>query len=272
MSALDPLLLAACAAVGAGAGFLGGLLGIGGGVVIVPALLLLFEARGMPASSAAPVAVATSLATIIATSVSAARAQIRRASVDWGIVRAWTPALVLGSAASGPLASLLPGAVLPWFIGLFLFAVALVMLSAWTPAPHRRLPGGAPGFGLGASAGLLSGLAGIGGGNVIVPTFVYFNVPMRMAAGTSSTLGFPIAVAGTIGFLVAGHGRTDLPAGTLGYVHLPAAGALAVLSFAAAPLGVALAHRIPAPRLKRIFGVLLVVVSSRVLWGAFAAL
>jgi len=272
MSELDPALLAACAAVGAGAGFLGGLLGIGGGVVIVPALLLLFEMQGMAATVAAPVAVATSLATIIATSVSAARAQIRRGSVDWAIVRSWTPALVLGSVASGPVASRLPEAVLPWFIGAFLFTVALIMLSAWTPAPHRRLPRGAAGFGLGGAAGLVSGLAGIGGGNVIVPTFVYFNVPMRLAAGTSSTLGFPIAVAGTIGFLIAGLGRDDLPPGTLGFVHLPAAGALAVLSFACAPLGVALAHRIPAQRLKRLFGLLLVVVSTRVLWGAFAAL
>lgn len=269
---LDPVLLGACAAVGAVAGFLGGLLGIGGGVVIVPALLLLFEGQGMVPADAAPVAVATSLATIIATSVSAARAQIRRASVDWTIVRRWTPALILGGLASGPVAGRLPDAALPWFIGAFLFAVALVMLSAWTPAPHRRLPGGAAGFGLGGAAGLVSGLAGIGGGNVIVPTLVYFNVPMRLAAGTSSTLGFPIAVAGTLGFALAGLGRTDLPAGTVGYVHAPAALALAAASFVCAPLGVAFAHRIPAPRLKRIFGLLLLLVSGRVLLSALEAL
>ena len=130
MTDIDPLLLGACAGVGAGAGFLGGLLGIGGGVVIVPALLLLFEWQGFPTATAAPVAVATSLATIIATSISAARAQIRRGSVDWAIVRAWTPALLVGSLASGPIADRLPETVLPWFIGLFLLAVAAIMLAA----------------------------------------------------------------------------------------------------------------------------------------------
>ena len=272
MSVPDPFLLAACAVIGALAGILGGMLGIGGGVIIVPALLLLFEATGMETTVAAPVAVATSLATIIATSVSAARAQLRRDSVDRAIVRRWTPALVLGGLGSGPLATRLPEPVLPWFIGAFLLSAALVMLSAWTPAPHRRLPAGAAGFGLGASAGLVSGLAGIGGGNVIVPTLVWFNVPMRLAAGTSSTLGFPIAVAGTIGFAVAGLERTDLPPGTLGFVHVPAALALALASFACAPLGVALAHRIAAARLKRVFGLLLLLVSLRLLWSAVDAL
>jgi uncharacterized membrane protein YfcA len=272
MTDIDPLLLGACAGVGACAGFLGGLLGIGGGVVIVPALLLLFEWQGFAAGTAAPVAVATSLATIIATSVAAARAQIRRGSVDWAIVRAWTPALLVGGLASGPVAQRLPEAALPWFIGLFLLAVSGIMLTAWQPAPHRTLPRGAPGIALGGGAGLLSGLAGIGGGNVIVPTLVFFNVPMRLATGTSSTLGLPIAVAGTIGFVLTGLGRPDLPPGTLGFVHVPAAMAMAVLSFTVAPLGVAFAHRIPAARLKRIFGSLLAVVSARVLWSALQGL
>ena len=272
MDALDPLFLAACAGVGVVGGLLGGMLGIGGGVVIVPALLALFEIFGMPVAQAAPVAVATSLATIIATSSAAARAQWQRKSVDTGLIRRWAPALVVGSLASGPIASQLPAGAFQAFIGCFLLTVGIIMSSAWQPSPQRTLPGGVPGAALGGTAGVVSGLAGIGGGNVIVPTLVYFNVPMRMATGTSSALGVPIAIAGTIGFLVAGWDRPDLPAGTFGFVHLPAALAIAALSFSTAPLGVAIAHRIPAPRLKRAFGALLLVVSIRMLWTTWGLL
>lgn len=268
MPELDPVLLAACALVGAVSGILGGLLGIGGGVVIVPALLLLFDVRGLELTRAAEVAVATSLAAIVFTSLSAARAQMRRGAVRWPLVRAWTPTLLLGSLASGPVAAMLPPGALPWFIGAFLLLVALIMLAQWKPDPHRELPGPAGTAGLGAGAGLVSGLAGIGGGNVIVPTLVFHNVPMQQASATSSTLGVPIALFGSIGYAIAGWDSEVGLGGMLGFVYVPAALAIAILAFACAPLGVALAHRMPANRLKRVFGALLLLVAARILWGA----
>jgi uncharacterized membrane protein YfcA len=269
--ALDPIvwLLIACVGVGAVAGFLAGLLGIGGGVVIVPALLLLFDLAELEGGSAR-LAVGTSLATIIATSISAARAQIRRGAVDWDIVRAWTPALLAGSLASGPVAAVLPAGTLPWFIGSFLLLVSAIMLTRWRPAPHRVLPGPAGNLALGSTAGLVSGLAGIGGGNVIVPTLVYFNVPMQRAAATSSTLGFPIALFGSLGFVLAGWNEPGLPPGSLGHVWLPAAAVIAVMTFLVAPFGVAAGHRMPAEVLRRIFGIALVLAAGRILWGAWS--
>lgn len=270
---LDPTLIIACGAIGIVAGFLAGLLGIGGGVVIVPALLIVFDVFDVVAltDGAARIAVGTSLATIIVTSLSAARAQIRRGAVRWPIVRAWTPALLVGSFASGPVAALLPQAALPWFIGIFLLLVALIMLAQWRPAPHRTLPGLAGNLAMGSGAGLVSGLAGIGGGNVIVPTLVFHNVPMQQAAATASTLGVPIALSGTLGFVLTGWGVGGLPTGSLGYVWLPGALIIAAITFLVAPLGVAVAHRSPADLLKRLFGALLLVMSARILWGAWSA-
>lgn len=268
MPALDPVLLVACAGIGAVAGFLAGLLGIGGGVVIVPALLLVFDAVGIT-EGAARLAVGTSLATIIVTSLAAARAQIRRGAVQWQIVRTWTPALLVGSLASGPIATHLPAGALPWFIGVFLLLVACIMLAQWRPAPHRTLPTGAANLLLGGTAGVVSGLAGIGGGNVIVPTLVYHNVPMQQASATSSTLGVPIALFGTLGFVLAGWSQPDLPAGSVGYVYLPAALTIAAITFLVAPLGVAVAHRSRADLLKRVFGALLLIVAGRILYGAW---
>jgi uncharacterized membrane protein YfcA len=266
----DPVLLLACASIGAVAGFLAGLLGIGGGVVIVPALLILFDAVGID-EGAARLAVGTSLATIIVTSLSAARAQVRRGAVQWPIVRSWTPALLVGSLASGPLAAMLPQQALPWFIGVFLVIVAAIMLAQWRPDPHRTLPRGAANLALGGSAGLVSGLAGIGGGNVIVPTLVFHNVPIQQASATSSTLGVPISLFGTLGFVLAGWGDTTLPPGSLGYVYMPAALTIAAITFLMAPVGVAVAHHSPAGLLKRVFGALLLLAASRILWGAWTA-
>ncbi|MEE4381415.1 MAG: sulfite exporter TauE/SafE family protein, partial [Pseudomonadales bacterium] len=129
MPALDVPLLAACALLGLVAGFLGGLLGIGGGVVIVPALLFLFDRHGLGGDLVTPMAVATSLSTIVFTSLAAARAQLRRGAVEWSLVRRWTPGLLLGSAVAGPLAARLPGVALQGFLGLFLGAAALVLLT-----------------------------------------------------------------------------------------------------------------------------------------------
>jgi len=272
MPAFDPMLLTACAATGLLAGLLGGMLGIGGGIVIVPALLLLFDARGVDPLLAAPMAVATSLSSIVFTSLAAARAQIRRAAVEWPVVRRWTAFLILGSLSSGQIAVLFPVGILPLFISGFLALAAIVMFANWRPPAHRGLPGTAASAGVGYSAGLVSGLAGIGGGNVIVPTLVYFNVPVLRAAATASTLGVPIAVSGSLGYLWAGWQQPGLPEATAGFIHLPAAAAIIALSVFAAPAGVALAHRLPGAALKRIFALLLMAAAIRVATSGVDAL
>ncbi|MEM7217614.1 MAG: sulfite exporter TauE/SafE family protein [Pseudomonadota bacterium] len=261
---MSALFFLACAAVGAFAGFLGGLLGIGGGVVMVPALLLLSDALGVFPSQPMLYALGTSLAVIVFTSLSAARAQVRAGKVRWDIARRWAPGLVLGALAASSVAVAVPGWSMRAFVGLFLLGVACVMLTRWQPHPTRTLPGVFGAAVMSSGAGLVSGMAGIGGGNVIVPTLVYHNVPIHNATATSSALGVPVALAGALGYAAYG-GWTPV---SLGYVHLPAAVALALTAVIFAPLGVRVAHRLDANRLKRYFGMLLIVVALRMLWSS----
>lgn len=262
--------LGCCLAVGILSGFVGGLLGIGGGVVIVPALVLLLDALDVLApADVTPVAVATSLACVLLTSLSAALAQARARMVEWGIVRQWTAGLVAGSFAAGFIATALPVAVLRGLIGAFLAFVAFVMLTSWRPAPHRTLPGLLPSTFVASAGGLVSGIAGIGGGNVIVPTLTYFNVALHRATATSSALGVPVALAGSLGYVVAGLDR-DLGPGLLGYVHLSGFAAIVSAAVLTAPLGVRAAHRIQPLPLRRVFGALLVLVALRMLYTAWA--
>jgi uncharacterized membrane protein YfcA len=264
------LFFSSCVAIGAVSGFLGGLLGIGGGVVIVPALIVLFDLAGLfGPHDATIVAVATSLACIVFTSISAASAQIRASArmVDWDIVRSWAFFLVIGSFLSGSLAAQLPTLVFRGFIGFFLLFVAFVMLTSWKPSAHRTKPGPVLSGFLGTGGGLVSGIAGIGGGNVIVPTLIYFNTPVHRATATSSTLGVPIALAGTLGYIISGWGQ--MPAEWMfGWVYLPAFAAIMVAAMAFAPIGVKVAHRVPPLPLRRAFGVLLIFVSGRMLYSA----
>ena len=260
----DLFFISACLLLGAGAGFLGGLLGIGGGVVMVPGLLLLFEWRQLFATEALLVAVGTSLAVIIFTSASAGRAQIRAGRVQWPIIRAWTLWLVLGAWLASAIAVELGDTSLRAFIAVFLLAVALVMLLDWKPAPGRELPGRLGSAALGTAAGTVSGLAGIGGGNVIVPTLVYHNVPVHQATATSSVFGVPLASAAALGYALQG----ELTLWQWGYIYVPAALALLFASVLTAPLGVRCAHRIRPLALKRLFAGLLTLVAGRMLWGA----
>lgn len=263
-----------CAAVGAVAGFFGGLLGIGGGVIIVPALIMLFDAIGLeslggpPGNGTTLVAVGTSLASIVFTSAAAARAQLRAKMVEWTIVRRWAFWLVAGSYASSFAAALLPSAVSRASIAAFLLFVSFVMLTSWRPAPHRGLPGPILSAVLATSGGLISGIAGIGGGNVVVPTLVYHNVPVHRAIGTASALGLPIALAGAAGYVHRGFGATAFADGFLGYVYGPALVAIVVTSVLTAPIGVRVALRLDPARLRRVFGGLLLLVSGRMLWSA----
>ncbi len=263
----------ACLGVGVLAGFLGGMLGIGGGVVIVPALILLFDQMGLfqrlaPDNSTTLIAVGTSLATIIFTSAAAARAQIRARMVEWPVVKTWTPGLMLGGFCAGYVAALLPMLWLRGLIAGFLLLIALIMLANWRPASQRNLPGPWPSSLIGAGVGLVSGIAGIGGGNLTVPTLVYFNTPVHRATATSSTLGLPIALAGTLGYVARGWSHTELGQGLLGYVYLPALAMLMLAVVASAPLGVRAAHRLPAMALRRLFALLLMLVSVRMFWSA----
>jgi uncharacterized membrane protein YfcA len=242
-----------CVAVGALSGFLGGLLGIGGGIVIVPALIILFDTMELfPQSIATPVAVGTSLAVIIFTSLAAARTQIRAGMVDWDVVRRWAPFLIIGSFLAGP----------------FLLFVSCVMLTNWKPDPHRKFPGAVAIAGIGMLGGLISGIAGVGGGNVMVPTLVYFNKPVHRATATSSTLGVPIATAGTRGFVYTGW-NAELGPALLGFVYLPAFVAIVLATVVTAPMGVRVAYRVAPLPLRRGFGLLLVVIAARTLYSAF---
>ncbi len=261
----------ACLTLGAVAGLLGGALGIGGGVIIVPALVYLYATLDIGAPLDIRLAIGTSLATIVFTSTTAVYAQYRRGAIRWDIVRRWTPFVLLGSFASGYVAELLPGVVLRGFIGAFLLLAALIMLARWTPPPHRQLPGHNGTAATGLTAGLGAGLAGIGGGNIIVPLLVYFNIAMKNATATSSALGLPIALFGALSFISAGRHTPGLPAFSLGYIYLPAMAAVAVTSTLTAPLGVKLAHCLPAGRLKQAFGLLLCLVSLRMLSAVIAA-
>lgn len=257
-----------CIAIGALSGFLGGLLGIGGGVVIVPALIVLFDLAGLfGAHDATAVAVATSLACIVFTSLSAAATQIRAEMVEWPIVRRWAAFLVIGSFLSGSFAAQLPTLAFRGFIGAFLLFVAFVMLTSWKPSAHRQFPGGGLAAALGTAGGLISGIAGIGGGNVIVPTLIYFNTPVHRATATSSTLGVPIALAGALGYVISGWGLVDVQ-WMLGWVYLPAFAAIMAASMLLAPVGVKVAHRVAPLPLRWAFGVLLIFVSMRMLYSA----
>jgi uncharacterized membrane protein YfcA len=264
---MDALFIISCLSLGAVAGFLGGLLGIGGGVIMVPALLALFTYAGWDETLSIKMAIATSLCAIIFTSIAAIRAQMKRDAVLWPLVKMWTPFILLGSFCSGTIASYLPAVVLKGFIGCFLLLASIVMLVRWAPAPHRQLPGKVGTAITSFIAGLASALAGIGGGNIIVPTLTWFNVPMKNATATSSTLGLPISVFGAAGFVTAGWSVPQLPQYSLGYVYLPAVALIAVMTFVLAPVGVAVAHKISPASLKQVFGLLLLMVSGRMLFG-----
>ena len=251
-------------------------MGIGGGVIVAPALILLFDHTGMLADHAGTgngttlVAIGTSLASIIFTSAAAALTQIRARMVDWEIVRRFTPMVMLASYGSGFIASMLPLATLRMLIGGFLGFVSIVMLTNWRPSPHRILPGRIASAGIAGLAGLVSGIAGIGGGNVVVPTLVYFNVPVHRATATASVLGFPIAIAGSLGYVTRGLGVTSFGEGLLGYVYMPGLIAIVCTTVVFAPIGVRLAHGLQPLPLRRAFGALLILVSIRMLWSALA--
>ncbi len=255
------------AGIGGVAGVLAGLLGVGGGVVIVPMLVALFTTQHFAPASILHLAVGTSLASIVFTSISSLRAHHRRGAVDWQVVRRVTPGILAGTLAGSFVAAQLSGRLLKGFFVVFLYLIAIQLLLDARPKPSRQLPGATGMFGAGTVIGGVSSLVGIGGGSMSVPFLVWCNVSLPNAIGTSAAIGLPIALAGAVGYAASGLGTGALPAYSLGFVHLPALAGVAVVSVLTAPFGARLAHALPVSHIKKTFALLLAVMGTRMLTG-----
>ncbi len=259
------------AGFGAIAGLLAGLLGIGGGLVIVPMLIYALHFQAVPEELIMHIALATSMASIMFTSVSSFMAHHRRGAVRWDVVRRIVFGILTGTFLGSCLAARMPTQLLKGFFVVFLYSIALQLLLKKKPQASRELPGPVGMFAAGNTIGVVSSLVGIGGGSLSVPFMLWCNVVVHHAIGTSAAIGLPIAVAGTIGFIFNGWQVANLPEYSLGFVYLPALAGIAAMSILTAPLGVKLAHSLPVDTLKRVFAVLLLVLASKMLYELLAA-
>jgi hypothetical protein len=250
---------------GACAGLLAGLFGVGGGLIMVPALAFVLPGRGVEPAVAMQVAVGTSLAVIAATSLSSMLAHHRQGGVRWPVFKLFAPGLAAGAVAGAFVAHALPGLVLQRIVGVGALLVAVQMFLERTPRAGRDVPGALGLLSAGGAIGALSALIGIGGGSLTVPFLTWRGVPIRQAVGTAAACGVPIAWAGAAGFMLAGAGMAGRPPHSVGYVALGAFAAMAVASVLTAPLGARLAHALPPRALKRAFAALLAVVGVMLL-------
>jgi uncharacterized membrane protein YfcA len=252
--------------LGAVAGFLGGMFGIGGGTVLVPVLLLLFEAQHFPAEHAMHLALGSSMAVILFTSVASMRKHHQHGAVEWRVVFGISPGILLGTALGALVAASVSPYYLTIFFALFMcFAASQILLDV-KPHAARQLPGIAGLTLMGTATGWISTLVSVGGGTLTVPFLIWCNVPLRHAIGTASAIGFPIAVGGTIGYIATGLHTTNLPAPNLGYVYLPAMLGCAVISVITAPIGAKTAHRTNVAMLRKLFAVMLIGLAVKLLW------
>jgi len=253
---------------GALAGVLSGLFGIGGGVVIVPFLAWRFPLRNFPPEHVMVIAVATSLSTIVITSIASIHAHHHHGAVDWRVVGRMAPGILVGTLLGSIVADHLPAY---WFklifAGFLLYVAARLLLKQ--AEQGRELAPGIWLFGLaGGGIGLASAILGIGGGTLSVPFLARCGYSIRHAVAISSTCGFPIAIAGTLSYIALGWNQPGLPSPHLGYVYLPACLGIIITSTLFAPLGARLTHRLPTERLRRYFGVLVLAIGVKLLWQA----
>jgi uncharacterized membrane protein YfcA len=267
-SGLSLFVVAILLAMGAAGGFAAGLLGIGGGMVLVPFIIMIFSAQHFPAELIVHMAIATSLATILFTSMSSVRAHHLRGAILWPIVRMLAPGILLGSWIGPWIGKQMNSSALALLFGLFVAFSATQMLLGKKPTGSRGLPGKIGMFAAGGGIGVLAGLVGAGGGFVSVPFMSWCNVKIHNAIATSAALGFPIALAGTLSNIYFGWNAPGLPAHTLGYIYLPALFVIAAASMAMAPLGARAAHAMPVQTLKKIFAMILYCLSAYMLWRA----
>ena len=259
--------LAVYLALGASAGLLAGLFGVGGGLIIVPVLAWVFAAHGMDAAVIMHLAIGTSLASIWLTSLMSIRAHHRRGAVNWPLVRKLAIGIVIGALAGALIADQLPTTSLKRIFGVFELFVAGQMLLVSRFEAHFNLPG-RPGLTLaGAVIGVVSAIIGIGGGTLTVPFLVWCRVPMLQAVATSAACGLPIAIAGAFGFILTGWNVAQLPEWSTGYLYWPAWLGIVLASSLTAGLGAHLAHKLPAARLRQLFALLLMGIGVKMVMG-----
>lgn len=252
--------------LGAIAGVMAGLFGIGGGLIIVPVLAILFTAQGFPAELVMIMSVATSLATIIFTSVSSVLAHHRLGSVLWDRVLILAPGIMVGAAIGAVVADHIAGGVLRFIFIIYLLGVGVQMALQLKPKPGQQQPSKALDLGASGIMGLVSSLLGIGGGTLTVPFLVHFQTPMRNAVAIASACGLPIALVGTVGYALLGKDVSQLPDWSLGYIYMPSFLGIVLTSIYTAPIGANLAHKLPAEKLKRYFSLLLFVMAAKLIW------
>ncbi len=257
-------------ALGLATGFVAGLLGVGGGLLMVPALSWAFAEQGFAPQFNIHLALATSLAVIVPTALSSLRAHHAHGAVDWQAVRRIAPGILLGTLAGSLAAAKLSDSGLKIFFTVFLFYAATQMLLGFKPPASRQMPGLVGMTFAGGVIGLVSSWVGIGGGTLSVPFLTWCNAGLRRAIGTSSAIGLPIAVAGSVGYALAGLDVASLPPASFGFVYLPALAAIATGTWLTAPFGARATHRLPVQRLKRIFAALLYLLAVRMAYGVWS--
>ena len=253
-------------ALGCCAGFIAGLFGVGGGLIIVPALVLLFQHQHVATSELMHLALGTSLATIVVTSLASIHAHQRQGNIRWELFRRLSPGIIIGVFCGSWVADRINGDTLRTGFSLFVILVAVqIGLQLRPAAQHRLVSKGEPGL-AGMLIGLVSALVGIGGGTLTTPYLLWNAVSIRQAIGTSAACGLPIAVFGSIGYVIVGLDAGLLPDGSSGFIYWPAWLGIITTSMLFAPLGARLTGMLPERTLKRVFAVLLMLVATRMLF------
>ncbi len=254
--------------LGSFTGFLAGLLGVGGGMLMVPFITLLLSSKGVPAQYGVKMAIATSLATICFTSIASVRAHHQRGTVLWPVAKLLAPGIVLGSLLGAQIAKALPAQLLAALFALFVSFSAAQILIDRKPKPSHQLPGTSGMLAAGGVIGLLASLLGAGGAFVSVPFMTWCNIKIHNAVATSAALGFPIALAGTVGYVIAGWSLHGMPYGSIGFIYLPALVTVSIASVVAAPFGARTAHAMEVRKLRRLFACLLFGLAAYMIWKA----
>ena len=252
-------------ALGAFVGFFSGLLGIGGGSALVPVLALIFAAKHFAIANVVHLALGTCIATILFTSASSVRSHHQRSAVDWRVLGGIVPGVFAGTFGGALLAGYLDARILSIAFTALIYFLATLMLIDRKPASPRDMPGMLRLSGAGGIIGAISSLTATGGAALVVPYLVRHGLTVHQAIGTAAAIGWPLALAGTIGYIVSGIGRPDLPEWSIGFVYLPALGWIVLASMLMAPVGASVAHRTPGKTLKRVFAIVLYVLATNML-------